>query len=85
MLHGDCKFHAFSGVTIPPSPPHTLHPLLTISLLGRWSTSGSEGATHISCHYKHTIGGGQEKIKQTNKTLGVNSRAEREYATLHLY
>ena len=33
-----------SIVTLPPSPPHTLHPLLTIHFLaGRWSTSGSEG------------------------------------------
>ena len=41
--------------------------LLTIHFLtGRWSTSGSRGVTHISCHHKNTIGG-QEKIKQTNK------------------
>ena len=67
-------------VTLLPSPPHTLHSLSrTFSLLyGRWSTSGPRWVTHISCHYKNTIGGtGENKTnEQTRTMLGVNSRAE---------
>ena len=58
-------------VTIPPSPPHTLHPLSrTFSLLyGRWSSSGSEGGNaHFFTATTIRSGGGAEKIDgQTNK------------------
>ena len=45
-----------------------------MSLLGRWSTSGPRGVTHISCHHKNTIGGtGENKTdEQTRTMLGVN-------------
>ena len=65
--------------------PHTLYILLTIHFsAGRWSTSGPRWVTHISCHYKNTIGG-QEKIKQTNKheqCLGLTQEQKDSYATL---
>ena len=60
----------------PPHAPTRIHPLLTIRFLaGRWSTSGLRGLTHISCHYKNTIGGtGENKTnEQTRTMLGINS------------
>ena len=64
-------------VTLPPVGPYTLYiTLLIMSLLGRWSTSGSEGGKHISCHYKNTIKGAGENRRtneQTRTMLGVNS------------
>ena len=45
------------------------------SYAGWWSTSGSRGVTHISCHHKNTIGGTGENRRtneQTRAKLGVN-------------
>ena len=61
--------------------------LLTIHFLaGDQLVVPRGGVTHISCHYKNTIEGvGEKQDKRTNtdNMLGVNSRAKREYATLH--
>ena len=49
---------------------------MSLLTAGRWSTSGSEGVTHISCHNKNTIEGGGENRRtneQTRTMLGVNS------------
>ena len=57
-------------VTTPPRrPPHTLHPTSNHSLLGRWSTSGSEGGGERTFLATTRIRSrGQEKIEgQTNK------------------
>ena len=61
----------------PLTPPHTLHLLLTMSLLA----AGNQlvvprGVTHISCHYKNTIEGAGEN-RTNEQTLGVNLRAKR--------
>ena len=86
------RFFLYPGlgaiITLPSSPPHALHPLSqTFSLLGRRSTSGPRGVTHISCHYKNTIEGVGENRRtneQTRTMLGVNSREGGELRnTLH--
>ena len=54
-------------VTLPPSPPHTLHQSFNHFLHGRWSTSSSEGGDAHFFNATRIRSGGQEKIKQTNK------------------
>ena len=61
-----------------PSSPTLHQPLRTISLLGRWSTSGSDrGNAHFFTATSNTIEGTGEK-RTNEQTLGVNSSAERE-------
>ena len=65
-----CHRHGITDpVTLRPHPHHIRSVFQPFHFSpGRWSTSGSSGVTHISCHHKNTMGGGeQEKIKQTNK------------------
>ena len=52
----------------PFAPTHVHHSLLTMSLLGQWSTSGSEGVTHISLPLQeYDRGSGRKREGQTNK------------------
>ena len=70
-----CLFGVKSiGVTLPRSPPHTLHHFPS------WPVGDQlvvpRGVTHISCHYKNTIEGAGENRRtneQTRTMLGVNS------------
>ena len=81
------KMRLCANVTLPPSPPNTLHPLLTMSLLGRWSTSGSEGGNaHFLPLQEYDRGSGRKR-EQTNKheqyAWGWLKSRKRSYATLH--
>ena len=64
----------------------TLHQLLrTISLYGRWSTSGSDrGIAHFFTTTRNTIEGAGEKRtnEQTNNILGLIQAQEWSYVTL---
>ena len=65
----------------------TLHQLLrTISLLGRWSLSGSDrGIAHFYGYKKFNQGSGRKEKKQTNEQHepGINSKGKtRSYVTL---
>ena len=74
------------GYDVTPSAP-TLHQLLrTISLLGRWSTSGSDRAiAHFFTATRITIEGVGEKKKKKNKRticLGLTQVQKGSYVTL---
>ena len=58
-------------------PPPTDQLLQTISLLGRWSTSGSvRGIAHFFIATRNTIKGvGGKNKEQTNKILGLTQGA----------
>ena len=75
------KTHHWCDVT-PLAP--TLHQLLrTISLNGRWSTSGSDrGITHFFTATRNTIEGVEEKKEQTNNMLGLTRVQKESYVTL---
>ena len=62
---------------------HPIHQLLrTISLLGRWSTSGSDrGIAHFFIATKNTIKGVGEK-EQTNNMLGLIQAQEEELCNI---
>ena len=70
-----------------PSAPSTYQLLQTISLLGRWSSSGSDrGIAHFFIATRNTIErvGEKEQTNETNNTsFGVNSKCKtRSYVTL---
>ena len=59
----DCS----TAVTLPLQPPHVTSTLLTISLHGRWSTSGSNrGNAHFLPLQEYNRGSGRKKNKRTN-------------------
>ena len=64
---------------VTPSAP-TLHQILwTISLYGRWSTSGSDrGIAHFFLAIRNTIEGAGEKKRTNEQYAWVNSSARRE-------
>ena len=68
---------------VTPSAP-TLHQLLrTISLLGRWSTSGSDrGIAHFFTATRNTIEGVGEKEQTNNTSLGLTQVQKGSYVTL---
>ena len=80
-LKGNKKFRT---VTIPPRHPRHINFFETISLLGRWSTSGSDrGIVHFFIATRNTIKGvGGKRTNEQN--TWVNSRCKRgSYVTLH--
>ena len=75
-------------MTLTPLGPQ-LHQLLqTISLYGRWSTSGSDrGIAHFFTATRNTIDGAgetkkEEQTNKTNKMLGLTQVQKRSYVTL---
>ena len=81
---GWAAFGWASCVTIPLLGPHVTSLLRTISLYGRWSTSGSDrGIAHFFTATRNTIeGAGEKKREQTNKMLGLTQLQKGSYVTL---
>ena len=71
-------------VTIPPRSPEYVNLFETISLLGRWSTSGSDrGIAHFFIATRNAIKGVGEKNKeQTNNMLGLIQAQEEELCNI---
>ena len=63
-------------VTIPPRPPRIRQLLRTISLLGRWSTSGSDrGIAHFFIATRNTIKGvGGKRTNEQNAWVNSSAR-----------
>ena len=82
-FHYSLRFSGNYICDVTPFGPHVTSTSSTISLYGRWSTSGSDrGIAHFFTLQEYNRGSGRNK-EQTNNMLGLIQTQERSYATLH--